>query len=175
MQAMNAARVVAGALAWREEAELLALPSVRRMAEVLAMRCREPSWIRTSVASLNRFRVLTGQDDLERLLARAREDPARSEQALLSFARALDSHTDTQVAALAMAPKLWFRLGGVMVPGRPLPATPAPPPLAAAAGNAVDRLVLLSMIGSGLHLAELLRLRAGDVGSLDAHGLLIPD
>src|SRR5207302_6021483 len=105
---MNAARVVAGALAGREEAELLALPSVRRLAEVLAARCREPSWIRTSVASLNRFRLLTGEDHLERLLARSRGNPALAEQALLVFARALDGHTDTQVAALAMGPKLWF-------------------------------------------------------------------
>src|SRR4051794_28034913 len=144
MHAMNAARVVAGALAGRDEAELLALPSVRRLAEVLAARCRGPSWIRTSVASLNRFRRVTGHG-IERLLAEAREEPPRAEQALLAFARALDGHTDTQVAALAMGPKLWFRLGGVMVPWRPLPARPAPPPLAAAVGNAVDRLVLLSM------------------------------
>src|SRR5579871_6318047 len=104
MQAMNSARVVSRALAGREEAELLALPSVRRLAEVLAARCREPSWVRTSVASLNRFRTLSGHDDLERLLAEAREQPALAEQALLAFARALDGHTDTQVAALAMGP-----------------------------------------------------------------------
>ena len=39
----------------------------------------------------------------------------------------------------------------------------------------IDRPVLLALIGSGLHLAELLRLRVGDVGSLDADGRLIPD
>jgi integrase len=34
---------------------------------------------------------------------------------------------------------------------------------------------LLALIGSGLRLAELLRLRIGDIGSLDSKGCLIPD
>jgi hypothetical protein len=54
----------------------------------------------------------------------------------------------------------------------------APPtfrPLAAPQRHDVDRLVLLALIGSGLYLAELLRLNVGDVGSLDAHGGLVPD
>ena len=36
-------------------------------------------------------------------------------------------------------------------------------------------MILLALIGSGLRLAELLRLHIGDVGSLDAEGHLIPD
>ena len=38
-----------------------------------------------------------------------------------------------------------------------------------------ERVILLSLIGSGLRLAELLRLRIGDIGSLDSEGRLIPD
>ena len=34
---------------------------------------------------------------------------------------------------------------------------------------------MLALIGSGLQLAELLRLRVGDVGSLDGEGRLVPD
>ena len=34
---------------------------------------------------------------------------------------------------------------------------------------------MLAPIGSGLHLAELLRVRVGDLGSLDADGGLLPD
>jgi hypothetical protein len=34
---------------------------------------------------------------------------------------------------------------------------------------------MLGLIGSGLHLAELLRLRVGDLGSLDADGRLLPE
>ena len=53
------------------KANLLAFPSVRRMADILSQRCREPSWVRTSVASLERFRAMTGHSDLEVLLRQA--------------------------------------------------------------------------------------------------------
>ena len=169
-----AARVdPAGALAGRREAALLALPSVGHMAEVLARRCGEPSWVRALVASLDRFRVLAA-GDLEGLLAAARRDPGVAEARLEAFARALDGHPDAAVAGLAVGPKVWFRLGGVPVAWRPLPARASqPPPLPAA--SPLERLALLGLIGSGLHLSELLRLRVGDVGALDADGGLEPD
>ena len=58
----------ADTLAGRREAALLEVASVRRMAETLAVRCRAASWVRTSIASLERFRVMTGTQDLEALL-----------------------------------------------------------------------------------------------------------
>jgi hypothetical protein len=63
----------------------------------------------------------------------------------------------------------------VAVTWRPLTAGGAPLPLAVADRHAVDRLVLLALIGSGLHLAELLRLQVGDAGSLGPDGRIIPD
>jgi hypothetical protein len=168
---MNATRILAG----RREGELLAFPSVRRMADILAVRCREPSWVRTSVASLDRFRVMTEQTDLEMLLARAKANRAVAEQALASFARALADYTDSQVSALAMGVKIWFRLNGVDVPWRPLPGKSSDPVLSTADQQGTERVILLALIGSGLRLAELLRLHIGDVGSLDAEGRLIPD
>jgi hypothetical protein len=168
---MSAADVLAG----RRERALLMWPSVRRMAELLVARCREPSWVRTSVASLERFRTLTGHTNLEVLLERARAEPAAAERALGAFASALAGATASQVAGLAMGPKIWFRMNGVMVPWRPLPGVLAPPPLTGAEPATLDRLVLLALIGSGLHLAELLRLRVGDVGSLDMAGRVIPE
>ncbi|HEY6406852.1 MAG TPA: hypothetical protein VIY29_05225, partial [Ktedonobacteraceae bacterium] len=162
-------------LAGRREGELLTFPSVRRMADILAVRCREPSWVRTSVASLDRFRVMTEQTDLEMLLAQAKANPAVAEQALASFARALADYTDGQVSALAMGAKIWFRLNGVDVPWRPLPGKSSDPILSTADQQGTERVILLALIGSGLQLAELLRLRIGDVGSLDAEGRLIPD
>jgi hypothetical protein len=161
------------ALAGRREAALLELPSVRRMGEVLAAATREPSWVRMLVAGLDRFRRLTGAD-LEALLQRARADPTVAASALAGFALELDGHPDSAVAALAAGPKVWFRLGGVPVAWRPLPARAPVAPLATA-GDPTARLVLLAMIGSGLRLAELLRLRVGDLGSLDADGALVPD
>jgi hypothetical protein len=148
---------------------------VRRMAETLAARCRAASWVRTSIASLERFRVMTGTQDLEALLERCRRDVTEAEGTLQAFAGALTGYTDTQVAALAIGPKLWFRLNGVAVPWRPLTAGGVPLPLAVADRHAVDRLVLLALIGSGLHLAELLRLQVGDAGSLGPDGRIISD
>jgi hypothetical protein len=168
---MNATRILAG----RREGELLAFPSVRRMADILAARCREPSWVRTSVASLERFRIMTGHTDLEMLLEQAMAYPAMAEQALASFACALSHYSEDQVSALAMGAKIWFRLNGVNVPWRPLPGISSAPVLSTADQRGSERLILLALIGSGLRLAELLRLRIGDVGSLDGEGRLIPD
>lgn len=153
-------------LAGRREAALLALPSVARMVDVLERRCREPSWIRTLVPAVDRFATLTGVDDLEGLVAAARRDPSIADAHLLALSRALAGHPDVAVAGLAMGPKVWFRLNGVAVHWRPLPARPNPPPIASGSGQ--DRLVLLALIGSGLYLAELLRVRLADLGSLDA-------
>jgi hypothetical protein len=163
-------------LAGRRERELLDLPSVARMAAVLAERCREPSWIRTLVASLDRFGRLSGHDDLEALLAAARTDPAVADRALADLARALDGHTDAAVAALAMGPKVWFRLGRVPVAWRPLPAATAARRLPdRGLPDPAERALILVPIGSGLGVAEVLRLRIGDVGSIDAEAHVVPD
>jgi hypothetical protein len=161
-------------LAGRRESALLAYPSVQRMAEILAWRCREESWVRGAVASLARFSALTGYADLEALRLQALAEPVRAEQALAIFAGALAHHAESQVATLAMGAKLWFRLNGVAVPWRPLPGrSVVRTPVSEQPG--VEPVILLALIGSGLNLAELLRLRIGDVGSLDVDGHLIPD
>ncbi len=168
---MNATRMLAG----RREGDLLALPSVRRMTDILAQRCRASSWVRTSVASLDRFRAMTGSADLEALREQALVEPAVAEQALARFALALAAYSDIQVSALAMGAKLWFRLNGIAVPWRPLGGTVSAVLLPAADPQGAERVILLALIGSGLRLAELLRLRIGDIGSLDGEGHLIPD
>lgn len=168
---MKAARVLDG----RREGQLLTFPSVRRMVDILLQRCREQSWVRTSVATLERFRAMSGTLDLEVLLEQAIAEPAVAERALASFASALAGYTESQVSALAMGAKIWFRLNGVAVPWRPLPGISSPPTLGGTDQQSVDRLILLALIGSGLRLAELLRLRIGDVGSLDGEGCLVPD
>jgi hypothetical protein len=164
------------ALAGRRELHLLELPSVARMAGVLAERCREPSWVRTLVAALDRFGQLTGQLDLEALLAAARADPAVADRSLAALARALDGQPDAAVAGLAMGPKVWFRLNGVPVAWRPLPAATAARRLPEAGlRDPGERVLVLAPIGSGLHLAELQRVRVGDLGSLDADGQVLPE
>ncbi len=166
---MKPARILAG----RRESELLTLPSVQHMTEILARRCREESWIRTSVASLERFRTFTGIRDLEELCAQAQADPTIAEQALAEFALALRGYTASQISGLAMGAKLWFRLNGVPVSWRPLVEKSGGGDLSEQ--QSLEQFILLALIGSGLRLSELLRLRIGDVGSLDNEGLLIPD
>src|SRR5438270_4714117 len=113
---MKATRVLAG----RREGELLAFPSVRRMTDLLSQRCREQSWVRTSVASLDRFRTMTGHSDLEAVLQQAIAEPAVAEQAQIAFATAMSGYTESQISGMAMGVKIWFRLNGVAVPWRPL-------------------------------------------------------
>ena len=75
-----------------------------------------------------------------------------------------------------MGAKVWFRLNGVPVAWRPLPAAAAARRLPEAGlADPAERLLVLAPIGSGLHLAELLRVRVGDLGSLDVDARLLPD
>lgn len=171
MKTLSATTVLKG----RREGDLLAFPSVRHMADILLARCREQSWTRTSIASLERFRSITGYHDLEALLEQARIDPTVAEQALLTFAVGLKPYTDGQVSALAMGAKIWFRVNGVNVSWRPLPGVASAVALPSETHAGPERIILLALIGSGLSLAELLRLRVGDVGSLDSEGRLIAD
>jgi hypothetical protein len=162
-------------LVGRREGKLLSLPSVQRMTTILGQRCREPSWVRTTVASLVRFSEMAGYDDLEALREWSLEDPTIAEHALEVFANALSRYSATQVSALAMGVKIWMRLNGIMVSWRPLPGIVTPPTLAIPDQSGTDRIILLSLVGSGLSVAELLRLRIRDIGSLDSEGRLIPD
>jgi hypothetical protein len=145
------------------------------MTNILSQRCRESSWVRTSVATLERFRITTGYSDLEALREQAFVEPALAEQALSRFALELAGYTDIQVSALAMGAKLWFRLNGITVPWRPLGGNISSALFLVSGSQVTERIILLALIGSGLRLAELLRLRIGDVGSLDNDGCLIPD
>lgn len=167
---MKLMRVLAG----RREAALLASPSVYRMADILARRGCDEFWVRGAVTSLARFSELTGYSDLEGLRERALADPGIAEQALASFACVLASHTADQVATLALGAKLWFRLNGIALPWRPLPGRTVVPAPVSEQGN-VESVILLALAASRLSLAEFLRLRVGDLGSLDVDGRLLPD
>jgi hypothetical protein len=161
-------------LAGRREAALLDCPSVYRMVEILAWRCRDESWVRSAVASLARFSALTGWTDLEGLRERALAEPGIADQELTVFADALAGYAASQVATLAMGAKLWFRLNDIAVSWRPLPGRAvAAAPVTEQMG--VESVILLALSSSGLSLADLLRLRVGDLGSLDVDGRLLPD
>jgi hypothetical protein len=166
------------ALAGRREAALLDLPSVARMAAVLSERCADLQWVRMAVASLDRFATLTGTGDLEALLARARADPGEADRAIagLAMASVAGGGRAGAYADLDLGPKLWFRLNDVPVAWRPVREPVSPGPAGTARGlRGAERVALLGLIGSGLYLAELLRLRLGDLGTLDQDGRLTPD
>jgi hypothetical protein len=118
---------------------------------------------------------MTGYSNLEELRDQAIAKPAIAEEALAHFAAALSHYTDIQVSGLAMGAKIWFRLNGIAVPWRPLGGTISRELLPTTGPQSAERIILLSLIGSGLRLAELLRLCLGDIGSLDSEGCLIPD
>src|SRR5436305_9219931 len=118
---------------------------------------------------------MTGHSDLEAFLQQATAEPVRAEQALVAFASALAGYTESQISGLAMGAKIWFRLNSVAVPWRPLAGIASPSAVLTSDQQGVEHVILLSLIGSGLRLAELLRLRVGDIGSLDSEGRLIPD
>lgn len=158
----------------RREEVLLELPSVRRMVDVLGAVCRDISWVRTSVSSLDRFATLTGNRDLEALLARSLRDVGEARAALASFARALDGATHEQIAALELGPTLWFTFNGVALDWHSQVGGVRSPRYFGGASEG-ERLVLLALIGSGLRRADLARLCVGDVGSLDRNGNLVPD
>lgn len=176
------AGVVEAALAGRKELALIAEPSVAAVGAVLAARCRNPApWIRSAVGTLGRFAAETTAGDLPGLLERGRADTAAAERSLARLAFRHDGATAGQLAALSFGPKLWWRVGGVEVPWRERVAPPPrtrPIPEVAARGDrdARDvRLLLLALLGTGLTVDELLGVRVGDAGSLDAAGRLIPD
>lgn len=174
----GAEAVAAAALTGRREAALLSEPTVARMARLLAIRCREPVWVRTCVVTLDRFRALVAPEGLAGLITAARHDPAVAEDALVTYCRRLPPCTDTQLSALAVGPKVWFRTSAVPVAWRP---APGPVAITRDTGRgrrpAEDpaRLLILAMINSGLSAEEVLGLRMGDVGSLDEEARLQPD
>jgi hypothetical protein len=170
-----AAEVARRALTGRRERALLDDPSVLAAALLLVRRCRHPDpWVRAAVGTLDRFRREVAGGDLPGLLAAGRDHPAVATRSLLDLGRRHDGLTGGQLASLAFGPRLWWTAAGVPVPWRPLPAAASSRPLPRPA-DADVRLLLLALIGTGVTEAELLGVRAGDAGRLDASGRIVPD
>ena len=127
-----------------------------------------------SVASLERFRAMTGHTDLELLWKKRR--PIQLWLSRLSFLLRPRS-----LAILMVRSPRW-RWGQRLVSFKWRGCTLATTTrhrfrtdivYSRSARNRTRD--LLALIGSGLQVAELLRLRVGDVGSLDGEGRLVPD
>lgn len=171
---MSATVTLTAALAGRRAAALLDTRSVQRMVALLENRCRESSWARVAVATLQRFRATTGAD-LESLLGSALVDPSVGDAALQRFGTLLSEHGAAHTAALSFGANVWFRANGAAVAWRPLSSAEASRPVLDTEPDVGTRLLLLTVIGSGLSVEEAMRLRIGDLGSLDADGNVVPD
>lgn len=163
----------------RRELALLELPSVMRVAEILAERVRRPDvWIRNSVTTIDRFGREVCDGDLEGTLAVCLQD-AMSAELLLEKYRALHAGlTNVQMAALMFGPKLWFAFNGVEFVWDEGYAERPRIHIANSAKGDFDpevRLFMLSLIGTGLNFDELATIRIKDAGSLDSSGNLVPD
>jgi hypothetical protein len=165
-----------GALVGRREVALLEEPSVAAVARMLVRRVRDPAvWVRAAVTTLERFRREAADGDLPGLLDAGRADPSQAEQSLRRLAARHDGLTGGQLAALAFGPRLWWTVGGVPVPWRPLSTARGDVPLPGRDTDPDLRLLLLAVLGSGASETELLAVRVHDAGRLDAQGGLVPD
>lgn len=164
------------ALVGRREAALLDEPSVAAVGRMLARRVREPAvWVRAAVTTLERFRREVADGDLPGLLTAGRADLSLAEHSLRRLAARHDGLTGGQLAALAFGPRLWWTVGGVPVQWRPLSTAGGRVPLPGPDTDPDLRLLLLAVLGSGASETELLAVRVGDAGRLDAEGRLVPD
>ena len=164
------------ALVGRREAALLDEPSVAAVARMLVRRVRDPAvWVRAAVTTLDRFRREVAEGDLPGLLRDGRADASIAEQSLRRLAARHDGLTGGQLAALVFGPRLWWTVGGVPVPWRPLSTAGGQVPLPGRDTDPDLRLLLLAVLGSGASETELLGVRMADAGQLDAQGRLVPD
>lgn len=164
----------ARALAGRPAAALLELSSVQRMVTLLGNCCRETSWARIAVATLERYRRAV-DIDLGEVLDRALADTGVAERSLVQFGDVVARHGPAHVSALALGAKLWFRANGVAASWRPLSTAAVDPGTQFPQRDRGTRLLLSAMIGSGLTAREVMDVRVGDLGSLDARGRIVPD
>ena len=177
MSTSVADEVARSALAGRRELVLLDEPSVRAMTRLLVSGWRNPApWVRAAVGTLDRFAREVATGDLPGLLHLGQSDARVAVDSLEQLARRHDGLTGSQVATLGLGPKLWWTAADVVVPWRPLSQSRSTtPPLPAARTDVDVRLLLLAVIGSGATQEELLQVRVGDAGRLDARGAVVPD
>jgi hypothetical protein len=146
------------------------------VARMLVRRVRDPAvWVRAAVTTLERFRREVAEGDLPGLLRAGRADPSLAEHSLRRLAARHDGLSGGQLAALAFGPRLWWTVGGVPVPWRPLSTAGSGVPLPGRDTDPDLRLLLLAVLGSGASETELLGVRVDDAGRLDAEGQLVPD
>jgi hypothetical protein len=163
----------------RRELELLELPSVMHVAEILAERMRRPDvWIRNAVTTIDRFGREVCDGDLEGTLAVCLQDPMSAELLLENYRGLHADLSNIQMVALMFGPKLWLAFNGVEFVWDEGYAERPRIHIANSTKGDFDpavRLFMLSLIGTGLNFDELATIRIKDAGSLDSAGNLVPN
>jgi hypothetical protein len=176
---LEAPEVARRSLKNRREIILLEDPTVLKMASVLAERVRKPDvWIRSAVTTLDRFSREVCDGDLSQALAAGQEDPFTAEVLLQKYLYLHQDLTSIQTAALLFGPKLWWTINNVQIPWSSRYLTSPKFHIANSKNgdfNPTTRLLMLSLLGTGLTFEEVASIKVKDAGSLDSDGRLVPN
>lgn len=166
-------------LSKRRERYLLDDPSVMKVAATLAARVRKPDvWIRNSIATIDRFSREICNDNLPEALLAGKKDSVTADFLLQKYISQHESLTGVQLSALLFGPKLWFALNGVNIDWANDFSFKAKIHIANSQKgdfNPAVRLLMLSLIGTGLTFDELATIKVKDAGSLNENGELVPN
>jgi hypothetical protein len=161
----------------RRELSLLEIPSVMRVACILAERTKKPDfWVRSAVTTLDRFSREVCDGDLEAALKAGKADPLNAELLNQKYLQMHQDLTSVQLAALILGPKLWWTLNGVQIPWVKQFTTVPRSHIANSSKRDFDpttRLLMLSLVGTGLTFDDIEKIKVKDAGSLDADGNLV--
>lgn len=174
---LSAEEVARRCLKNRRELSLLEIPSVMRVAAILAERTRKPDfWIRSAVTTLDRFSREVCDGDLESALKAGQADPLTAELLNQKYLQMHQDLTSVQLASLILGPKLWWTFNGVQVPWVKQFTTVPRSHIANSTKRDFDpttRLLMLSLVGTGLTFEDVEVIKVKDSGSLDIDGNLV--
>jgi hypothetical protein len=174
---LSADEVARRCLKNRRELSLLEIPSVMRVAAILAERTRKPDfWIRSAVTTLDRFSREVCDGDLESALKAGQADPLTAELLNQKYLQMHQDLTSVQLASLILGPKLWWTFNGVQVPWVKQLTTVPRSHIANSTKRDFDpttRLLMLSLVGTGLTFEDVEVIKVKDSGSLDIDGNLV--
>jgi hypothetical protein len=161
----------------RRELSLLEIPSVMRVGCILAERTKKPDfWIRSAVTTLDRFSREVCDGDLEAALKAGKADPLNAELLNQKYLQMHQDLTSVQLASLILGPKLWWTFNGVQVPWVKQFTTVPRSHIANSSKRDFDpttRLLMLSLVGTGLTFDDIEKIKVKDAGSLDVDGNLV--
>jgi hypothetical protein len=163
----------------RREITLLEDPSVMTVAKILAERVQKPGlWIRNAVTTIDRFAREVCDGDLPSALGHGKKDLVYAEFLLQKYIGLHEDLTQLQITSLLFGPKLWWTFNGVDVVWENAFTARSKTHIANSTNGDFDptaRLLMLSLVGTGLTFDEIETIKVKDAGSLDINGKLVPN